>query len=216
MASGLRPWRSGLRENRGRQRPWRPFHLRVLVSSPRDQKKLSARREEAREGRERLRQKRRRQRLQRVALVYEIEPAPPFRRRGEEICGAILDLRSWKAAPRPGDGPINKIKRRDLRAGGGKIFGVVAKAATDVEDAKPVQTSRLKIDEGSRERVGAKIGPGDAGRIIAGARINRLEPDAAEGIGVRRAALGGIDRIEFRARFQRGARKSRDPRAPRS
>ena len=130
----------------------------------------------------------------------EVERAPPFLGRGEKIGGAIVAARLRKAPLRPGDRAVHKVERRDIRAGRGEIFGVVAKAAADVEDAKPFQAARLKIDKGSSERVRREIGPGHAGRIILRQRIDRLEPGPAQGIGGQlSAALGGIERVKLRA-----------------
>ncbi len=141
MASGTRPKRSAsakIEGGSGQGGPWLAASsslARAIRQQP------AAGRQERREGGEGLRQERRRQRLQRIAFVDEIERAPPFRRRLEKIGGAIIDLRLRETPLRPGDRAVDEIEGRDIRAGRGKIFGVVAKAAADIEHAKAVKAA---------------------------------------------------------------------------
>ena len=83
-----------------------------------------------------LRQQAVRQRLQRVAFVYEIEGAQPFRWWVEEVGGAKIDTRAWEALLRPADRVLGEIEGGHIRARGGQGFGIVAEAAADIERAE--------------------------------------------------------------------------------
>jgi hypothetical protein len=121
-------------EERRRQRPGRAFNFARLRSRARNHKKFSARRDERSECRKGIRQKCGRERLQRVAFMDEIKIAAPVIRQGEEIALDIPNLRGRKPQLRPLDRLVHDIERRDVCARGRKTFGIVAKAAPDIEN----------------------------------------------------------------------------------
>jgi hypothetical protein len=101
-----------------------------------------------------------------------------------------------KAPPSPGDRGVDKIEGRDLRAGRGKRLGVVSEPAADIERAETCERpfSREPVDE---QRMRRKIAPGHAGGVAFRQPIDRLEPVAAQRIGVDPAlSLMRVDRVE--------------------
>jgi hypothetical protein len=65
----------------------------------------------------------------------EIETLPPGLRQGEEIALATGYFRCGKPPLRPSDRSANEIEGRDIRAHCCKTFGIVAKAATAIENS---------------------------------------------------------------------------------
>src|SRR2546430_15420567 len=69
--------------------------------------------------------------LERNGFGKEIEPAPPRRRRVEQIRGVVGHLGVWKAFARAANRGFGNVESGSPKTPSGKLLGVVSQAAAD-------------------------------------------------------------------------------------
>jgi hypothetical protein len=111
--------------------------------------------------------------------MNEIEILQPGLRQSEEITLAISDFRGRKPPHRPLGRFANQIERRDASPPCCKIFGIVAKAAADIENPQARNPMRLRRDPGLRQRMRRESRPGHARRMAPAPRPRLASADAA-------------------------------------
>ena len=125
--------------------------------------------------------------------MHEIERPAPFRRRREKIGGEKFNAFARKTLARPIDRARDQIEGGHARPGLGQSERIVAEPAADIQGAQPRQRTMFAKPL-RQQRMRREIGPGHAGRVALGQRIDRLEPTAAHW--VRRDAARGFMRVE--------------------